>query len=128
MFLFDCGTYHRSVRARPHRFVSSLGRHGGGPRHELEELRGRFAILEAHYDALYGDALCVVVLTRTPGGAAVERLRSVLPQVRRAVQFGMHRGVAVALMAAHLQSGRDLREVAPGIPNTVPEEEWEELA
>ena len=30
--------------------------------------------------------------------------------------------------AAQLQSGCDLREVAPGIPNTVPEAEWEELA
>ena len=88
-------------------------------RHELKEVRGRFTALEA---------LCVVVLTRMPGGAAVERLRSFPAQVHRAVRFGMQHGAAVALMAAQLQSGQDLRKVALGIPDDIPEEEWEELA
>jgi len=39
----------------------------------------------------------------------------------------MHHGAAVALMAAQLQSGHYLREVAPGIPDDIPEEEREEL-
>jgi hypothetical protein len=80
---------------------------------ETVDLHRHLNDLEGRHEALVYAALDVVRVVRPEVQLLPDCFRSLLCQVRGAVAFGIHRGLASALASARVRSGSDLDRLDP---------------